>query len=293
MRRFMVAASVLGAALAAAATPAPAEPALWAVKDGRSTIYLFGTVHVVMGSTRWESRKIAAAFAASEDLFLELIENDAQINAVIAERGVDPERRLSARLSPGQLQWVHATALRAGLPPENVAKLDAMRPWAAGRMLSHAMLMQAGYDPKTGVDRVLNARASRLGKPIHGLETIEQQLRFATDLPESTQVKLLLASLDSVFVGGGAARLDFIVDIWLAGDVAGLEKRVIEPMKRRSPEAYRHVLIERNEAWADILAARLKQSSGTSFVAVGAAHLAGPDSLQHLLEARGFHVERQ
>jgi uncharacterized protein YbaP (TraB family) len=51
--------------------------------------------------------------------------------------------------------------------------------------------------------------------------------------------------------------------------------------------------MERNERWADQLAALLmRDKMGTAFVAVGAAHLAGSDSVQRALEGRGFKAVR-
>jgi len=52
------------------------------------------------------------------------------------------------------------------------------------------------------------------------------------------------------------------------------------------------MLVKRNEAWAKAIAERMKQP-GTTFVAVGAGHLAGPDSLQKQLEKLGIEVQRQ
>ncbi|MBQ0772655.1 MAG: TraB/GumN family protein, partial [Sphingomonadales bacterium] len=43
--------------------------------------------------------------------------------------------------------------------------------------------------------------------------------------------------------------------------------------------------------WAEQLDKRL-QHPGTSFVAVGAAHLAGPDAVQAMLAKRGYKVKK-
>jgi uncharacterized protein YbaP (TraB family) len=51
--------------------------------------------------------------------------------------------------------------------------------------------------------------------------------------------------------------------------------------------------VKRNERFADALAAVLKDpATGTDFVAIGAAHLAGPDSVLTMLEKRGYRAER-
>jgi hypothetical protein len=58
-----------------------------------------------------------------------------------------------------------------------------------------------------------------------------------------------------------------------------------------TPETARILLTDRNRRWADAIRTRMDQP-GTVFVAVGAGHLAGADSVQHFLEAQGITVRR-
>ena len=73
--------------------------------------------------------------------------------------------------------------------------------------------------------------------------------------------------------------------------MAALERVAVEDMKRESPAVYEALLVKRNTDWADQIQTLLA-GSGTTFIAVGAAHLAGEDSVQELLEARGVEVAR-
>jgi hypothetical protein len=58
-----------------------------------------------------------------------------------------------------------------------------------------------------------------------------------------------------------------------------------------SAEMSRLLIGGRNAKWADALARRMKRP-GTVFVAVGAGHLAGPQSVQRMLEAKGYKARR-
>lgn len=78
---------------------------------------------------------------------------------------------------------------------------------------------------------------------------------------------------------------------WIGGDPEAIDRLMTEDMRKDAPALYEILLKRRNEAMADKIAERLK-SGGTIFVAVGAAHLAGRDSIQTALERRGIHVTR-
>ena len=69
-----------------------------------------------------------------------------------------------------------------------------------------------------------------------------------------------------------------------------IERLMVQEMKTDSPALYKALLVDRNTDWANQIQTLL-QGSGTAFIAVGAAHLAGPDSVQAQLKARGVDVE--
>lgn len=285
-RRLALAATALALA---AAGPAAAEPALWALRDADSTIYLFGTVHVLKPGTEWRSPKVAAALGRSDELVLEVLGADdpKAVQPLIARYGVDPAGSLSAKLSDADRPRLAAAAKAMGLPD---GAMEPMRPWLAALTLAVLPIVQAGYDAKSGVETVLTAEAKAAGKTLGALETLDQQLRFFADMPPEVEVALLSATLDDV--ADGPAQLDRMVAAWAAGDMAGLEREFVEETRRDYPQLYRVVVVQRNEDWAGQLARKL-EGSGVSFVAVGAGHLVGPDSVQAQLEKRGLRVERQ
>jgi uncharacterized protein YbaP (TraB family) len=277
------------AALAAFATPAAAEPAIWAIRDHDSTIYLFGTVHVLKPGTEWRSARLAEALAESRELVIEVVGADdpAAAQPLIARYGMDPATPLSSKLSEAERQRLAGVVGSLGLPP---TALEPMRPWLAALTLTIAPIIQAGYDAKSGVEVVLQAHAKAAGRPVTGLETLEQQLRFFAEMPEDVQVAFLNATLDDV--AGGAAQLDHMVAAWAAGDLPELEKAFVTEMRRDYPELYQALVVERNQDWARQLQARL-EGPGVSFVAVGAGHLVGPDSVQAQLARLGVATTRE
>lgn len=77
---------------------------------------------------------------------------------------------------------------------------------------------------------------------------------------------------------------------WKRGDPTRIEQ-VIGAIRVQSPQSYRILFTERNRQWADWISQRLRQP-GTVFVAVGAGHLVGQDSVQAKLAARGIPSAR-
>jgi uncharacterized protein YbaP (TraB family) len=80
---------------------------------------------------------------------------------------------------------------------------------------------------------------------------------------------------------------------WTRGDVDKIAAMENDEMKVKSPALYEKLSVSRNAHFADVLAGLLKDpATGTVFVVVGAAHLAGPDSVQTMLAKKGYAAVR-
>ena len=282
-------------AFARAAPAAPAVqdaagggPALWVVRDADSTLYLFGTVHVLRPTTLWRWVAIEEAFESSDRLVLEISNPDDQAAMVplIQQHGLSPGRPLSSLLNAEERARLDAAAQAMGA---SGAALDPMRPWLAALTLSVAPLTRAGYDPQSGVELVLKARAAAAGKEIGGFETIDEQVRILAGFPEADQLAFLRSTLADFETA--TTDLDRLVEAWAEGDVRAIDRLGVQPMRRADRSVYEALLVKRNANWADQIETML-EGSGTVFIAVGAAHLAGGDSVQAMLDRRGVEVER-
>ena len=164
-----------------------------------------------------------------------------------------------------------------------------MRPWMAALTFSILPLMQAGFDPNAGVDHILRAQAEKEGDKIYGFETAEQQVRFLAELPEADQIAFLEESLTDAEKGVG--QFDKLAKAWMDGDNETIGNMLVNDFKKVAPGVYQKLLVQRNIAWSEKIVEILK-GSGVQQIAVGAAHLAGPDSLQVQLAKRGIKAER-
>ena len=279
----------------AAAAPSPssgattdADPALWVLKDEDTTIYLFGTVHVLKPGLGWFDEAVKTAFDKSDQLMLEIVlpEDQAEMAKVMMPLAIDQSgKTLSSRLDPDELKAYQAAMASVGLP---AAQFDMFEPWFPAITLSVLPLTKLGYDPEQGAEKLLTGFAKTAGKPVAGLETLPEQLGFFDTLPETQQLAFLNAVVKDLDKLG--PQLDKMVVLWAKGDPDGLATAMNESLAA-TPELAKTLLWDRNARWADQLKARMDQP-GTVFVAVGAGHLAGEHSVQDYLKERGLTVKR-
>jgi uncharacterized protein YbaP (TraB family) len=291
LRKSASAAAVALAALLAPACatvpPTPevakvAGPALWKVADKDTTIYLFGTVHALAKDTPWMRGAIGPALASADTLVTE-----------VDLGGQDPAAMQSSLLTGETLRGILSDAQRAkfdagmtamGLP---VTSFDRYEPWYATLLFTIVPLAKAGIVGENGVEKSLDAAGGE-SKRHAALETVDFQLSLFDSLPRDAQVAFLLKTID----GAQDIRplIEKMVAEWLAGDADRLAELMNEDMAGEDALVER-LLYQRNRTWADWVANRMK-TLGTVFMAVGAGHLAGANSVQADLAAKGFRVER-
>lgn len=260
-------------------------PALWVIRDADSTLYLFGTMHLLRPTTGWAADKIDRAFASASHLIMEVDspEDQSALLPLIRQHGLSPDRPLSSLLTSAELATLDAAARTMG---GSAADMEPMRPWLAGVTIQSASIIRAGYAAGSGVEPILKARAQAAGMTVSGFETPDEQIRMLAGFPEEGQLAYLRRSLDEF--GAAQTEVDRLVEAWAAGDVETVRALAVDPM-RDTPLLYDVLLVRRNTNWADQIETLL-EGSGTVFIAVGALHLAGDDSVQQILLGRGVEV---
>lgn len=262
--------TVLIAALLASASAAPpnvvpepeqARPAMWVVRDHDTTIYLFGTFHALDGRSNWFDNEVRDAFSSSDQLILETI---------------IPDRPGMIRQGPA-VQSMHSFSVAPGAS------------FLAGTRMAVSAGRDQGMQVSKGADMVLRRAAEAEGKPVEGLESLQFQVgmfnRMAPAQPRAAAP-----------AGTAAARAQLTTlmahmqSAWNRGDQR-IFTTLLDDMRRSSPDSYRVMFPERNAHWAGWIANRMAQP-GTVFVAVGAGHFAGPDSVQSQLTLKGLVATR-
>lgn len=264
------------------------RPALWRLADADTTIYLFGTIHTLPEGVEWRTARLEEALTASQELVTEiqLDGNEAAAAAAMMRLAMRPGLPpLLERVPEEHREELRQAVAASGVP---ASVFDNMKSWGAAMMLAVIAFQRAGLNAELGVDRQLTATFREANKRMGALETIEEQLGFFDGLPEETQRQFLVAVLETP--EELRREFDAMLAAWRAGDTQAIA-RTFDDETMISPELRERLMTRRNARWAEWLQRRMAQP-GTVFVAVGAGHLAGRDSVQRMLRQRGLRARR-
>lgn len=269
--------------------PKKGTPALWHVQGPNGgEAWLFGGIHALPADLKWISPKMKKAMNESDRLVLEVVglEDSAEITKTFQELGNSPgQPPLADRLPPALRDKGEALRAASRLSP---SRFETLESWAAAISLAGAATANLAMVREEGVERVLAARYRRRDKPVIGLETPARQFTYFDQLDEADQ----RAMLESVIADADNAPKAYrdMVTAWLKGEPEKLAEAANRGLLER-PQIRERILVRRNRDWAAQIEDLLSLGA-RPFVAVGAAHLAGDDSVQALLEAKGYKVTR-
>lgn len=283
-------AGLLVAVPAAAKAPRLAHPALWEVSDPDTTIYLFGTIHLLPDNFKWRTAKFDHAVENSQQLIVETIvdeKNPSKIMSAMASLAFNTPNLppLIDRVPPDKRAALEAAVKKSGFPPH---AFDRMETWAVAFILLGNQYRDMNLKGDEGVEAVLRNTFTSEGKPIGELETNLEQFGFFDRLPEKAQLALLEGALDDP----KAANAEFsgMLKAWSDGNVSAIA-RTFDRDLAASPDLAQALLHQRNANWSKWIEQRMAKP-GAIMIAVGAGHLAGNDSVIAQLQRDGYHVRR-
>lgn len=295
IQRLLILLAVLLAPVQLAAQSAPtampvaatkARPALWTIADADTTIYLFGTIHLLPRGIDWYGGPVADAFERSGELVTEIPEySDTETTAAVMRFAMLPDTQsLRGNMTKKEKARYEGALRQVGLPP---AAFDRFRPWYAAVMFATLPLQAKGFEMQNGVEAQLSERAKAAARPRSGLETLDMQLGLFNGFNSKVQKRYLfetIASMPEI-----EQEVQKMVDAWARGDAIALADLL--NAEQNDPAMIKALLYDRNAAWAQWIKARLDKP-GTVFLAVGAGHLGGKGSVQDYLAKGGIAATR-
>ncbi|APE28721.1 TraB/GumN family protein [Aurantiacibacter gangjinensis] len=278
------------------------SPAIWRLADEDTTIYMFGTIHVLPEGFRWRSPEFDAIVEEAETLVVETSDADSfsMLNAVHPKvnRLTTSSGSISASLSVANQQRWREFIETTGAP---FTMVDQMPVLVA--LLSYALTpVEDGSSFEFGVETVLERAFAEAGKPVESIENFGHVYYQIVREPREPLIADLERQLTQWGGKDAAGLFDPSTDnptgdeywsmehAWARGEVQddfdlGFGQGAVG-------EAFHDILIvRRNREWAEWLEERLEQP-GTILLAVGAGHFEGSDSVLRFLVDRGIPAER-
>ncbi len=272
------------ALLVSACNVAAALP-LWELEGTNNRIRLLGSIHFLRAGDYPLPREIVDAYREADVIVMELVLDQispADMQRVQQEIAIDPRgRSLSTLIGAGAFREAQLLASDIDI---NMDMLQPFEPWFAALQITQLRLMQLGFDGSYGVDMTMTRNARTDGKPIIGLETLDQQLRTLDTLSAAAQKDFLMQTLEDA--GAIDDDLNVIVAAWRQGNTQTLDKLLLDGLGDQQ-EVYDQVLVQRNQRWTKAII-DMTNDSQDYLVVVGAMHLIGKDSVQNMLGDAGI-----
>lgn len=271
--------------------PVVQAASVWKVENDQGRkIYLGGTFHLLAKSDHPLPQAFDRAFDDSQSLYFETDILGSQSLAFQAKMmrvmTFQDGRRIKDVLSEDTYAELTQFLQERSLPLEMYQSYNAV---GIALVLSLLEMQRMGMSPMFGVDLTYYKKALKADKPVHSLETLDQQLAFIAGMgagSDEDTVKYTLRDLKNI-----SEHLNGMRTAWRSGDLSGLAGLTLTEMRRDYPDMYKTILLDRNNAWMPQVEAMFEDAD-TEFVLVGALHLAGEEGLVHQLGQRGYKIEK-
>lgn len=242
--------------------------------------FLYGTIHMLPKEQFELSNSLKRAFDASATIAMEVDLNMSGAEKIaIAQKVLLPEGKTLKDYMAEQdylqlkmycmdsLQWNESKFERS----------SKLKP-----MFFSSVLMQESMSKMASYEMEFNKMAKKKNKKTIGLETIDFQLGLFDQLPMQTQVDMLKKDYNS-----DLKMFDTLLACYLQEDLEKLNV-LMNTETAAYPEFNALLLINRNKSWIAPMGTQMRKES--TFFAVGAGHLGGPEGVVSLLRSAGYTV---
>ncbi|GGK88947.1 TraB/GumN family protein [Rufibacter glacialis] len=253
---------------------------LWKVSGkGIKTSYLYGTFHLVPKDQFALSSKVKQKLIKSQTVVFEVDLDSPQLSRLLSKT-MRMEKPLESLMTAQDYSLL--TSFVKDSLERNMQQFRYIKPGFLGQLLLYPKLL--GYSPES-YDLALLNMAKKWHKSIYVLETPEEQVALFDQSTLEVQTSQLLNNVKQFDKQRKLMRN--LLGLYQQEDLQGLYDLIIS---QEDAQGSNNLLLdERNQKWLAPLQDMMKKSP--SFIAVGAAHLAGEQGLIQLLRAQGYKVE--
>ncbi|MBO1256293.1 TraB/GumN family protein [Alteromonas sp. 5E99-2] len=262
---------------------------VWKVSKGDSALYIGGTIHILRQENFPLPAEYETAYAKADELYFETDIAATKLPSfqqkMMSKIVLTDGTTLESYLTPETFSALKKHMDSRGLP---IANFQPLKPAAVALTLS-VLEYQANGFLQEGVDAFYASKATADNKPQKWLESVDEQLNFIANMGEGDEENLIKYTLEDL--GNMSSQLEQLLTVWKSGDMKTLNTLMIKEMQIKAPDLYNDLLKERNNNWMPKIV-QMFDDNDTEFVLVGAAHLAGEDSVLNKLKEQGFSVEQ-
>lgn len=263
---------------------APESSMLWKIErdDLKHPTFMLGTMHLINKEYFYFPEKLEKLILSSGQLIMEMdgLPDQAQAMELMM---LPDSTKMSDFFTPEEMQLIYRFAL------EEMKMNQAMFDLTFGKMkpfLILQLITQKQFEGETeSFELTLMDLAKKHKIKTLGLETIQQQIGFFDEIPPKEFGQIIT----SYFENSDSLKQQTIImqQIYRGGNLDSLAQFMVDS----SPELMEFediLLTNRNKAWIPLILKYIFEKP--SFIAVGAAHLAGENGVIELLRQQGFTV---
>lgn len=266
-----------------------AASSVWKAKKGESVIYIGGTCHLLRESDYPLPPEFEKAYQAAQVVVFETdiarLNDPATQQKLLAKALYADGSTVERHLSPKVYAALKAYCDASGVP---LQALSRMKPSLLMVTLTVLELSKMGVSQR-GVDQYFHEKAVSDGKPVEGLESVDEQIDFVVSMADGTENEFVTNTLEDMKIL--KEEFGLLLQAWRTGDTGSLDELLVAEMKSRFPALYRKLITARNRSWLPLIEGYGK-TPGTEFILVGAAHLVGDDGILAALKRKGYTVEQ-
>ena len=264
-----------------------ADSSVWAISNGKNTVYLAGTFHMLKESDYPLPKEFEQAYQKVNWLVFET--NIAQLATPDFQQKFSQAMRLTApkklnhTLSQSTYHSLQQYFDKEGL---DLQQYQDYKPQMVSLIITMHELRKLGLTAQ-GVDDFFNQKAVKDSKVTTQLESMDDQIRYISEMGignEDNLIKQTLADLQ-----GLDTQLDDMSSAWRTGNRELMNSTGIKPMREDYPKIYDSLLVERNNNWLPKIK-RLISHPEEKLIMVGALHLIGQQGLLQQLQRSGYTV---
>ena len=282
--------------LVVAATLGAQAQLLWKVSGNGldKPSYLFGTYHLASLGIKDSIAALPQAQQDVQQVYGEVVMADMMkpetLMKMQQQAMLPADTTLKSLFSPDEFETI-TQAVQEYLQVD-IALLDRMKPAALFQQLTVMFYLKhtPGYNPQEQLDASFQQEATKAGKKVGGLETVQSQMDILFNKPLRRQAEDLYCFLSNPAKAERQAKE--LIAAYAVQDLDTIIRLMEEKEGTKcdpTPEEMAQLLYNRNHNWAKQMP-DIMQAAPTLFV-IGAGHLPGEQGLIKLLQGKGYTVE--